>query len=122
MVEGADKVTVRLLDRREFDAKVVGTDPNTDVAVLKIEATGLTPAALGNSDEARVGEWVLAIGNPLGDGLTFTVTAGIISAKGRGAQQPPATGRSGASRTSSRPTPPSTPATPAARWSTCAAR
>ena len=83
VVEGADQVTVRLLDRREFKAKVVGTDPNTDVAVLKIDATDLPPVALGNSDDARVGEWVLAVGNPLGEGLTFTVTSGIMSAKGR---------------------------------------
>jgi serine protease Do len=83
VVEGAEQVTVRLLDRREFKAKVVGTDPNTDVAVLKIDATNLPPMALGNSDDARVGEWVLAIGNPLGEGLTFTVTSGIVSAKGR---------------------------------------
>jgi serine protease Do len=83
VVEGAEQVTVRLLDRREFKAKVVGTDPNTDVAVLKIDAKGLQPVALGNSDDARVGEWVLAIGNPLGEGLTFTVTSGIVSAKGR---------------------------------------
>src|ERR687891_1464005 len=83
VVEGAEQVTVRLLDRREFTAKVVGTDPNTDVAVLKIDATKLPPMALGNSDDARVGEWVLAIGNPLGEGLTFTVTSGIISAQGR---------------------------------------
>jgi serine protease Do len=83
VVEGAEQVTVRLLDRREFTAKVVGTDPNTDVAVLKIDATKLPPMALGNSDDARVGEWVLAIGNPLGEGLTFTVTSGIVSAKGR---------------------------------------
>ena len=83
VIEGADKVTVQLLDRREFTAKVVGADPNTDVAVLKIDANGLTPVALGNSDDARVGEWVLAIGNPLGSGLNFTVTSGIISAKGR---------------------------------------
>jgi serine protease Do len=83
VVEGAEQVTVRLLDRREFKAKVVGTDPNTDVAVLKIEAANLPPMALGNSDDARVGEWVLAIGNPLGEGLTFTVTSGIVSAKGR---------------------------------------
>jgi serine protease Do len=83
VVESADKVVVRLLDRREFEAKVVGTDPNTDVAVLKIDAKGLTPSALGDSDTERVGEWVLAVGNPLGDGLTFTVTSGIISAKGR---------------------------------------
>ena len=83
VVEGAEQVTVRLLDRREFKAKVIGTDPNTDVAVVKIEAKGLAPMALGNSDDARVGEWVLAIGNPLGEGLTFTVTSGIVSAKGR---------------------------------------
>jgi serine protease Do len=62
---------------------VVGTDPNTDVALLKIDAKGLPPVALGNSDDARVGSWVLAIGNPLGEGLTFTVTSGIVSAKGR---------------------------------------
>ena len=83
VVEGAEQVTVRLLDRREFKAKVVGTDPNTDVAVLKIDARSLPPVALGNSDDSRVGEWVLAIGNPLGEGLTFTVTSGIVSAKGR---------------------------------------
>ncbi|MGH7510331.1 MAG: trypsin-like peptidase domain-containing protein [Gemmatimonadales bacterium] len=86
VVEGAEQVTVRLLDRREFKAKVVGTDPNTDVAVLKIDAKGLPPVALGNSEDARVGEWVLAIGNPLGEGLTFTVTSGIVSAKGRALQ------------------------------------
>jgi serine protease Do len=83
VVAGADKVTVRLHDEREFVAKVVGTDPNTDVAVLKIDAKDLKPIALGNSDNERVGEWVLAIGNPLGSQLTFTVTSGIISAKGR---------------------------------------
>jgi serine protease Do len=83
VVEGAEQVTVRLLDRREFKAKVIGNDPNTDVAVVKIDAKGLPPMALGNSDDARVGEWVLAIGNPLGEGLTFTVTSGIVSAKGR---------------------------------------
>jgi serine protease Do len=84
VVEGADKVTVELPDRRIFDATVVGTDPNTDIAVVRIKATGLRPVTLGNSDEARVGEWVLAIGNPLGEALTFTVTSGIISATGRG--------------------------------------
>jgi serine protease Do len=83
VVDGSDQVTVRLLDRREFKAKVVGTDPNTDLAVLKINASNLTPAPLGSSSSARVGEWVLAVGNPLGDNLTFTVTSGIISAKGR---------------------------------------
>ncbi len=83
VVEGADQVTVRLLDNREFKAKVIGSDPNTDVAVLKIDAKGLPPLSLGNSDDSRVGEWVLAVGNPLGENLTFTVTQGIISAKGR---------------------------------------
>ena len=83
VVDGASEVTVRLLDRREYKAKVIGRDPNTDVAVIKIDAKGLTPAPLGNSDAARVGEWVLAVGNPLGENLTFTVTQGIISAKGR---------------------------------------
>ena len=83
VVEGAETVIVRLLDRREFRAKVVGTDSNTDVAVLKIDGKSLPPVALGNSDQARVGSWVLAIGNPLGEGLTFTVTSGIVSAKGR---------------------------------------
>ena len=83
VVDGSDQVTVRLLDRREFKAEIIGTDPNTDLAVLKIDAKNLVPAPLGNSSAARVGEWVLAVGNPLGDNLTFTVTSGIISAKGR---------------------------------------
>jgi serine protease Do len=88
VVDGASEVKVRLLDRREFKAKVVGRDPNTDVAVIKIDANGLTPAPLGDSDGSRVGEWVLAVGNPLGENLTFTVTQGIISAKGRALQLP----------------------------------
>ncbi len=83
VVDGATSVTVRLLDRREFEAKVVGSDEGTDIAVLKIDARGLSPVALGNSDAARIGEWVLAIGNPLGEQLSFTVTSGIVSAKGR---------------------------------------
>ncbi len=84
VIEGASRVRVGLLDGRTFDARLVGADPNTDVAVLRIDATGLTPAALGSSAKLRVGEWVLAIGNPLGDDLTFSVTQGIVSAKGRG--------------------------------------
>ena len=88
VVDGADRVTVRLLDRRQFPAKVVGADRNTDVAVLKIDAPDLTPAPLGSSDAIRVGEWVLAVGNPLGEDLTFTVTSGIISAKGRSLSLP----------------------------------
>jgi serine protease Do len=94
VVEGSDQVTVRLLDRREFKAKIVGTDPNTDLAVLKIDAKNLVPAPLGNSGAARVGEWVLAVGNPLGDNLTFTVTSGIISAKGRSLALPGQSDRS----------------------------
>ncbi|MBK9548273.1 MAG: trypsin-like peptidase domain-containing protein [Gemmatimonadetes bacterium] len=84
VIEGASSVKVGLLDGRTFDATVVGSDKDTDVGVLKIDATGLTPAALGSSDGVRVGEWVLAIGNPLGADLTFSVTQGIVSAKGRG--------------------------------------
>jgi serine protease Do len=94
VVDGSDQVTVRLLDRREFKAKIVGTDPNTDLAVLKIDARNLVPAPLGNSGTARVGEWVLAVGNPLGDNLTFTVTSGIISAKGRSLALPGQSDRS----------------------------
>jgi serine protease Do len=94
VVDGARQVTVRLLDRREFRAKVVGVDGATDVAVLKIDADKLTPAPLGDSDASRVGEWVLAVGNPLGENLTFTVTQGIISAKGRALNVPNRTDRS----------------------------
>jgi serine protease Do len=81
VVANADKVTVKLSDDRTFTAKVVGTDAKTDIAVLKIDASGLPPAVLGDSDEIRVGEWVVAAGNPFG--LTATITAGIVSAKGR---------------------------------------
>ncbi|HEY0780278.1 MAG TPA: Do family serine endopeptidase [Gemmatirosa sp.] len=94
VVADAERVTVRLLDRREYTARVVGTDPTTDVAVLKIDATGLTPAPLGDSDAARVGEWVLAVGNPMGERLSFTVTQGIISAKGRALDLPNSSARS----------------------------
>ncbi len=81
VVADADHVKVTLLDNREFDARVVGRDAATDVAVIKISASGLTPIPLGNSDAPRIGDWVLAVGNPLN--LQFTVTAGIVSAKGR---------------------------------------
>jgi serine protease Do len=77
----ADKVTVRMLDHRVFTAKVVGHDRTTDVAVIKIDGSNFPTVSLGNDGTARIGEWVLAIGNPLG--LENTVTAGIISAKGR---------------------------------------
>jgi serine protease Do len=83
VVQGADRVTVRLFDNREFTAKTVGTDPSTDVAVIKIATTGLPTVHLGDADSTKIGNFVLAIGNPLGEAFTFTVTAGIISAKGR---------------------------------------
>ncbi|MCU0364997.1 MAG: S1C family serine protease [Ignavibacteriaceae bacterium] len=75
VVENASKVTVGLSDKRQFDATVVGTDPLTDLAVVKIEASNLPVAFLGNSDNLKVGQWVMAIGNPLS--LSSTVTAGI---------------------------------------------
>jgi serine protease Do len=83
VVAEASRVTVKLLDKREFAARVVGADPATDVAVIKIEAKDLTTVDFANSDSTRIGEWVLAIGNPLGEAFTFSVTAGIVSAKGR---------------------------------------
>jgi len=81
VVDKADKIVVNTNDHRTFQAKVIGTDPNTDLALIKIEATNLPIVKLGNSDDAKVGEWVLAVGNPFN--LTSTVTAGIVSAKGR---------------------------------------
>lgn len=81
VVEGADRLTVELSDGREVEGKVVGTDPATDLAVVKIEATGLKAAVFGDSDSIQVGDWVLAIGSPFG--LDQTVTAGIISGKNR---------------------------------------
>ena len=81
VVEGAESVLVRMSDRREFDAEVVGTDPRSDLALLRIDATGLPRLPLAASDDLEVGEWVLAIGSPFG--LDYSVTAGIVSAKGR---------------------------------------
>ncbi|MGE0440664.1 MAG: trypsin-like peptidase domain-containing protein [Gemmatimonadales bacterium] len=94
VVEGAREVRVRLLDRREFPAKVIGSDPTTDIAVVKIKATGLPAAMLGSSAATRVGEWVLAVGNPFGENLSFTVTQGIVSAKGRALDLPNRSSRS----------------------------
>ncbi len=81
VVQEASKVTVTLNDKREYNATVVGTDPSTDLALLKIDEKELPYLTFGNSDEVKVGEWVLAVGNPFN--LTSTVTAGIISAKAR---------------------------------------
>lgn len=81
VVDGADEVIVTLTDKREFKAKIVGADKRTDVAVVKIEATGLPFVRVGDINKLKVGEWVMAIGSPFG--LENTVTAGIVSAKGR---------------------------------------
>ena len=82
VIEDADQIKVKLKDEREFDAKIVGRDPNTDIALLKIEANkNFATAKLGDSDALKVGQWVVAIGSPFG--LEQTVTAGIVSAKGR---------------------------------------
>ena len=81
VVSGAEKLTVVLGDDKRLDAKVVGTDPQTDVAVIKVDAKDLPAAKLGNSDDTRVGQWVIAVGNPFQ--LLHSVTAGIVSAKGR---------------------------------------
>jgi serine protease Do len=81
VVDDAEEVTVRLTDRREFKAKLLGADKKTDIAVLKIDARGLPTVPVGNPETLKVGEWVLAIGSPFG--FDNTVTAGIVSAKGR---------------------------------------
>ena len=81
VVGDADKVTVKLQDGREFDAKTIGADPHSDVAVVKIDGKDLPYLKLGNSDDLQVGEWVIAIGNPFG--LSHTLTVGVVSAKGR---------------------------------------
>ncbi|MEO8249475.1 MAG: trypsin-like peptidase domain-containing protein, partial [Burkholderiales bacterium] len=81
VVEGADSVIVTLTDKREFTAKIIGADKRSDVAVVKIDATGLPAVRIGDINKVKVGEWVVAIGSPFG--LDNTVTAGIISAKQR---------------------------------------
>lgn len=81
VVEGADELTVTLNDNREFSARIIGTDKNTDLALIKVNATGLPAIKVISSDDIKVGEWVLAIGHPLN--LRATVTAGIVSAKAR---------------------------------------
>ncbi len=81
VVEGAEQVEITLNDNKKYQAKVIGTDPTTDLALLKVDAHDLPYVTYGNSDDLKVGQWVLAVGNPFN--LTSTVTAGIVSAKGR---------------------------------------
>jgi len=84
VVEDVDEITVRLLDKSEYEASIIGKDPKSDLAVIQIKASGLTDIVLGDSDKLRVGEWVIAVGSPFSANLSHTVTAGIVSAKGRG--------------------------------------
>src|SRR3989338_8213947 len=81
VVEGADEISVQVSGKQKFNGKVVGSDPKTDLAVIKISASNLPTITMGDSDKLRVGDWVMAVGNPFG--LDHTVTAGIVSAKGR---------------------------------------
>ena len=81
VVEGADEIIVKLSDKREFRARLMGADPRSDVALLKIEASGLPKVSMGDPGRLRAGDWVLAIGSPFG--FENSVTAGIVSAKGR---------------------------------------
>ena len=83
VVDGADTVYIRTSDNRKITAKVIGADPKTDLAVIKVNENNLKPIIIGDSDKLRVGEWVIAIGSPLGENLARTVTQGIVSAKGR---------------------------------------
>ena len=83
VIDDMDGIKVKLFDKREFEATIIGTDPKTDLAVLKIDANDLIDISLGDSDEARVGEWVMAVGSPFSENLSHTVTTGIISALGR---------------------------------------
>jgi len=83
VVQNADSIFVRTYDERRYTAKVIGTDPKTDIAVLKIDADKLKPISVGDSDDLQVGEIVLAVGSPMSENLAYTVTQGIVSAKGR---------------------------------------
>ena len=83
VVADMDKISVKLMDKRIFEATIIGSDPKSDLAVLQIDADALSQVEIGNSEDLRVGEWVIAIGSPFSDNLSHTVTAGIISAMGR---------------------------------------
>ncbi len=83
VVENMDEITVKLIDKREYDAEIVGMDSKSDLAIIKIDTDDLDAIKLGDSDQLRVGEWVLAIGSPFNENLSHSVTAGIVSALGR---------------------------------------
>ena len=83
VVEDMDNIRVKLFNKREYDAKIIGSDPKSDLAILKIEAEDLRQLKLGDSDKLRVGEWVMAVGSPFSENLSHTVTTGIVSALGR---------------------------------------
>ena len=83
VVEDMDNIKVKLFDKREYKAEIMGTDPKSDLAILKIEADNLRQLKLGDSDKLRVGEWVMAVGSPFSENLSHTVTTGIVSAMGR---------------------------------------
>ena len=83
VVDDMDGIRVKLIDKREFEATIIGTDPKTDLAILQIDAVNLDDIQMGDSDELRVGEWVMAVGSPFSENLSHTVTTGIVSAIGR---------------------------------------
>jgi S1-C subfamily serine protease len=109
LVSSPERIRVRLADKREFSAVLVGADPSTDLALLRVRATGLPAMTLGDSDRLRVGEWVCAIGNPYR--FEHSVTVGVVSSKAARSMTRPST-------PTSRPTPRSIPATPAGPSST----
>ncbi len=115
VIKDAQEIKVVLSDKREFPAKVIARDPQSDLALLKIDAHDLPHLELRDSDTLEVGDLVLAIGNPFGVGQT--VTSGISYVRAWRARLP----ASPITSSSSRPTPPSTPAIPAVRWSICRA-
>lgn len=83
VVDDVDEIRVKLIDKREFDARIIGKDPKSDLAILEIDAENLKEVKLGNSEKIRVGEWVMAVGSPFSENLSHTVTTGIVSALGR---------------------------------------
>ena len=83
VIEDAEEIKVILHDKRELDAQIIGSDPLSDLAIIKVETDNITQVKFGNSDNLQIGEWIIAIGSPFGLHLNHTVTAGIVSAVGR---------------------------------------